>query len=93
MCGGQPGDQGVHQADVSSCGRQVERLDPVDPLQQDVWPGGAEEDQDLHQAARQSRGPGVWGREVPDQQLSAEEMSRGHLQSQGGQGDSRNCDR
>ena len=48
MCGGQPGDQGVHQAELSPSGRRLDQLDSLDSLQCELWPGGAEEDQDLH---------------------------------------------
>ena len=51
MCRGQSGDQGVLQAELSSSGRRLELLDPVDSLHQNLWPGRAEEDPDLHGAS------------------------------------------
>ena len=69
------------QAELSSSGRRLELLDPVDSLQQDMWAGGAEEDQDLHQPSCSSRRSGVLRREVPDQQVLSQTVSRGQLQS------------
>ena len=77
LCRGQPGDQGVQQTELSSGGGRLEHLDQVDSLHQNLRPRRAEKDPDLHGAPGSSRGPRVRRGEVPDQQLSAQEMSGG----------------
>ena len=59
LCRGQSGDQRVQQTELSSGGRRLEQLDQVDSLHQNLWPGRAEEDPDLHGASSLSRGPRV----------------------------------
>ena len=72
----------MQQAELSSSGRRLEHLDQVDSLHQNLRPWRAEEDPDLHGAPDKSRRPRVRRREIPNQQLHAEEMSGGDWSGQ-----------